>query len=135
MSNPPIIVDTNIIFSALLNDNSEIANKLLKTEDKFYICEMTLTELFKHKEKILKLTRLSEAEMIDFYHFLIGKLYVFKESDISLQNWLIAYQLCKVVDENDTPHVALTLELNGLLWTSDKKLKSELSKLNFQHFF
>jgi predicted nucleic acid-binding protein len=49
--------------------------------------------------------------------------------------WRQAYNLCKDVDENDTPHIALTLELDGLLWTGDNKLKLGLQRQGFTRFF
>ncbi|WP_322744651.1 PIN domain-containing protein [Cuspidothrix issatschenkoi] len=42
---------------------------------------------------------------------------------------------CKDIDESDTPHVALTLQLEGLLWTGDKKLKEGLIIKGFDKFF
>jgi predicted nucleic acid-binding protein len=39
------------------------------------------------------------------------------------------------IDEKDSVFVALTLELDGLLWTSDKKLKNGLIKKGFNSFF
>ncbi|MBI4315926.1 MAG: hypothetical protein HY679_08320 [Chloroflexi bacterium] len=46
-----------------------------------------------------------------------------------------AYALCRDVDEADTPHVALALELDALLWTGDKRLKGGLENKGFQRFF
>lgn len=59
-SKRPVIVDTNILFSALLTNRSKFAETLLATENDFFICEMVLVELFKHKEKIINLSGLSE---------------------------------------------------------------------------
>ncbi len=47
---PPVIVDTNILFSALLSNRSQFADILLTSENKFFVCELVLVELFKHKE-------------------------------------------------------------------------------------
>lgn len=40
-----------------------------------------------------------------------------------------------VVDEKDTPYVALTLHLDGRLWTDDVELKRGLMAKNFDRFF
>ena len=71
-----IIIDTNILFSALLGKNEKFRDILLATEKvKLYTSKYALVELFK----------------------------------------------CKDIDEKDIPFVAITIELNGALWTGDKK--------------
>ncbi len=131
----PVIVDTNILFSALLNSQSSFAETLLKSEHQFFICEQILMEMFKHKEKIARLSKLPEPDLIRFYYILLKRLYLFKEDLISLENRKKAFELCQDVDETDTPHVALTLELDGLLWTGDKTLKEGLKLKGFIRFF
>jgi predicted nucleic acid-binding protein len=134
-SNPPIIVDTNILFSALLSHRSKFADVLLTTENKFFVCELVLVELFKHKEKITQVSRLSEDDIIQLYQIYLKKVHFYKEELISIENRQSAYQLCHDIDKNDSAHVALTLELNGLLWTGDKILKEGLLKKGFTQFF
>jgi len=41
---PPIIVDTNIIFSALLQEQSKFMQLLLESDHDLYICELILIE-------------------------------------------------------------------------------------------
>ncbi|MGI0479579.1 PIN domain-containing protein [Geminocystis sp. CENA526] len=106
-----IIVDTNIIFSALLNKNSNFASILWLGDYKFYIAELVLVELFKYKDKILKLSKLSEEDIISFYHILLKRINLYKEDLIAGENLKLAYDLCKDIDVNDVIHVALTLEL------------------------
>ena len=134
-SNRPVIVDTNILFSALLTNRSKFADTLLATENDFFVCEMVLVELFKHKEKIVKLSGLSEDEIIQLYQIYLKKIHLYKEELISLENRQQAYQLCYDIDKTDSAHVALTLELNGLLWTGDKILKEGLIRKGFNQFF
>ncbi|AFZ60074.1 PIN domain-containing protein [Anabaena sp. PCC 7938] len=133
--NQPIIVDTNILFSALLNSQSSFTNLLFQGEYSYYICELVLVELFKRKEKIIKVSQLSENEIVRIYQILLQRLNLYKEDLIAPDNRAAAYTLCKDVDESDTPHVALTLELEGLLWTGDKKLKEGLMRKGFDKFF
>ena len=39
------------------------------------------------------------------------------------------------VDENDVAYVALTLEVGGDLWTSDRELEAGLRRKGFTRFF
>lgn len=44
-------------------------------------------------------------------------------------------RLCRDVDENDVAYVALALELEADLWTSDRELETGLRKKGFGKFF
>ena len=133
--NTVIVVDTNIIFSALLSSQSVFSNVLLTSEHSFFICERVLVELFKHKEKIVRYSQLPEDDVVRFYQVLLRRIQIYKEDLISLENRTAAYTLCRDIDETDTPHVALTLELNGLLWTGDKRLKDGLRHKGFDRLY
>ena len=132
---PSVIVDTNIIFSALLSSRSRFSEILLNAGDQFYANELAVIELFKHKEKIVRFSRLSEDEIIQLYYLLLRRINLFKEDLISPESRRAAYTLCRDIDETDTPHIALTLELNGLLWTGDNTLKAKLRLKGFERFF
>jgi predicted nucleic acid-binding protein len=135
LENKPIIVDTNVIFSALLRGQATFTKLLLTSEHRFFVCEQVLVELFKRKEKIVKASQLTEDDVIQLYSVLLRRINLFKEELISPENRLAAYRLCCDVDETDAPHVALTLELSGLLWTGDRKLKDGLKSKGFDLFF
>lgn len=94
-----------------------------------------LVELFKYKDKILHLSRLSNEDLVKFYHILLRRINLYKEDLISVENLRTAYKLCQDIDINDTLHIALTLELQGQLWTGDNKLKNGLINKGFNHFF
>lgn len=131
----PVAVDTNVVFSALLKGGGHFVEVLLRSDHPFYVCESVLVELFKHKEKILRLSRLDEDDLTRFYHVLLRHLHVHKEDLIAPEHWRMARELCRGVDESDTPHVALTLELQGRLWTGDKRLREGLAAKGFDRFF
>lgn len=131
----PIVVDTNIIISSLLHRKSPFLELLLTKKHQFYICELSIIELFNNKEKIIKLSKLKEDEVTKVFHTLLRNLNLFKENLIEKLNWQKAYQLCKDIDETDTPFVALTIELDGLLLTGDKKLKAKLKRKGFNSIY
>jgi predicted nucleic acid-binding protein len=130
-----IIVDTNILFSALLRDESRFARLILRSEEPYFICESTIIELFKHKDRIMQASRLSEDDVIRLFYTLLRRVNILKEDLIPLVIRQQAYELCVDVDEADTPHVALTLHLDGLLWTGDERLKTGLRRKGFNSFF
>lgn len=70
-----------------------------------------------------------------FYHVLLPHLTLFKEDLIAPEHWQTAWALCREVDEADTPHVALSLELDAPLWTGDKRLREGLEARGFTRFF
>ena len=49
------------------------------------------------------------------------------EELISEKSWVHAFELTKDVDEDDTPFIALSIELNAKLWTGDKGLSNGLA--------
>ena len=56
------------------------------------------------------------------------------EANIPLGTWVEGYRLCRGIDEKDTAYVALTLHLDGRLWTSDEQLKTGLRARGFDRF-
>jgi predicted nucleic acid-binding protein len=131
----PVVVDTNILLSALLRSRSRIAEILFKPDREFYICEFAIAELFRHKERILKSSHLDEHELVEGFHKLIRKVILYKEDFIPLAHVRAADALCSGVDPDDMPHVALTLALDGLLWTGDRRLRRGLEERGFNRFF
>jgi predicted nucleic acid-binding protein len=134
--NPPVVVDTNILFSALVSRNSRLReNFLMETGVSFCCPRFVFSELFKHKERILAATDLSEDELLDALNSLFAHIQFVDESAIPLGVWLEARRLCSGIDEKDTPFIALTIHLNAKLWTEDDELKNGLRAKGFNLFF
>ncbi len=131
----PVAIDTNVLFSALLRDKSRFSEIILRSGHTFFVCESVLVELFRHKERILRSSRLGEADLTSLYHVLLRRLHLFREEQIDPELWSRAHALCREVDVTDTPHVALTLQIGGLLWTGDRTLREGLEARGFTSFF
>ena len=63
------------------------------------------------------------------------KISFVSEATISKDNKKKAFRLCKDIDEDDTPFVALALEFEAEIWSGDKKLIIGLKKKGFNRFF
>ncbi len=132
-----IILDTNVLISALLNPNGVVGTFLLQNlrgHDKLS-CYMLYVELFDKKEKIKKYTKLSEVELLELLYLLIKQIDFINESQISQNSWKQAEYLTKDIDVKDVSFVALTVETNGILWTGDKKLIKGLRSKNFNRIY
>lgn len=81
----PIIVDTNIVFSALVNKNSSIASFLLEPQQTLLMPKFSFVELFKHKEKICKISKHSYDEILEILYELIRHINFFDENTISVE--------------------------------------------------
>ena len=131
-----IIVDTNILFSTLLGKNKKFRDILLSQENiNLYSCKYTIVELFKYKEKIQKYSSLNEDGILELLYNLLKKINLFDENTLTEESLKKAFDLCKNIDEKDIPFVAVTIELDGLLWTGDKKLRNGLESKGFNSFF
>lgn len=65
-----LIVDTNIMFSALLGKSKKIREILFSSEDfKPYSCKFSIVELFKHKDKLIKNSDLLEDEILEIFYY------------------------------------------------------------------
>lgn len=135
MTSTSVIVDTNLIFSALIPTFSNIREILLDPSTTFYAPNYLIIEIYKHKEKLIKNSKLDETEFQLYFNGIIEHISFVPIELISIENRRKAFDLCKDVDINDTPFIALALELNLLFWTGDKKLKDGLRNKGFVNFF
>lgn len=129
-----IVVDTNIIFSGLLNPNGTISDLLLNSSNKFdfYAPTFVLEELEYHRPKLLNLSGLSKDELNFLQLAIFKKVELIDMASIKNSTFEKAYMLTKDIDKFDTPFIALALELRSPLWTGDKKLRKGLSKVGIE---
>lgn len=129
-----VIVDTSIFMSALISPQGIYAEILMNPIFKFekYSSYYLVVEIFKHKDKILKYSKLSESELVEQVYNLLKNVTLINEDQIPKEIWQDSYEWTKDVDENDTAFVALTEHINGKLWSLDKKLTNGLIGKGYQ---
>ena len=132
-----IVVDTNIVFSALINSKSTIPEMIIVpfSEFKFFTSEYLFKELENHKNKLQKASKLTEEEIIRARTELFKYIKVISHELIPQEIWHIAEDLTFDIDPDDIPFVALSIFLDAYLWTGDKELYAGLKKKRFNNVF
>jgi predicted nucleic acid-binding protein len=129
-----IVADTNIIFSALVNSQSAIAEIIIGTQGAqlFYASDYTRVELDRHHEKLKKASRLNDTDLNIAKHELFKYIRFVSLAIIPETHWRIAEQLVRDIDVDDVAFVALSLYLQAHLWTGDKRLSAGLKAKGFE---
>lgn len=128
-----IIIDTNIIFSLLLNSNGNIGNILFNSNEifEFYSCDYMRYEINKHWQKLLKISKLTEEELKESHYKVLSKINFINEQLIPMKIWKYSEELVKDIDIDDSDFIALTKYIKGHLWTGDKELYNGLKSKKF----
>ncbi|HEX8904703.1 MAG TPA: PIN domain-containing protein [Longimicrobiaceae bacterium] len=132
---PAVVVDTNVVFSALLKDDSPFTQMLMGSRYEFFIAEFVFVELFKHKERIVRASRLTQDEILKQLEIVLQHLTIYKGVLVPGEQKRKAFHLCADVDPKDATHVAVALALDAPLWTGDQKLRRGLEAKGFTRFF
>jgi predicted nucleic acid-binding protein len=128
-----IVVDTNIIFSALVRKNSAIGEIIINSKEyQFFASEYTYVELKNHHDKLMAASKMTEDEMGIAKYTLFQYIKIMTLNTIPLEFWLEAEQAVYDIDVDDTPFVALAFYLDAYLWTGDKILYGGLKAKGFE---
>jgi predicted nucleic acid-binding protein len=131
-----VVVDANLAFKALVAGRGDLRDRVgPATKETFFAPRFLFVELFKHKDALALAARVTPEEILEALHTLVTRLEFVNEANIPIGTWMEAYRLCKEVDEKDTPYVALTLHLDGRMWTHDAELKTWLRTKGFDRFY
>lgn len=131
-----VVVDTNIVFSAMLNTNSRIAQIILKPQSQLslYSTATLKLELEEHSNKIKRLSGYTEGQFRKVLDIFFTRIRFIDPKLIPKQIYEKSLTLTHDVDIDDTEFVALTQFLKGRLWSGDKKLKSGLEAKGWKKF-
>ena len=131
-----IIVDANIVFSAILNTNGKIGDLLINSKKHidFIAPDFLRTEIRKHYPKLMKISGLT-LEHVQETEFQVYKdLKIISEEQIAVSAWTSAFDLTHDVDPNDTPYIAYSKHFRCKIWSGDKMLINGLEKKGFKNF-
>jgi len=128
-----IIVDTNVVFSALLNSNSRIGRLLLDSRDifKFYSCKYLQKEIHRHIDKIRKYSGLNNYDLSELIALVESRIFFLEEELLPATVIAEAKEWVKGVDFDDFAFVAVANHLDAWLWTGDKELITGLQSKGY----
>ena len=129
-----IVVDTNIVFSALLNSSSLIGKILVYSPEEcfsFYSCSYLREEILKHFNKLIKYTKLDNIKLFEIIQIIDQKIIFIDDKLLPKESLDKASELTKDVDYDDMAFIAIADYLNADLWTGDKKLIRGLFAKNY----
>ena len=119
-----IIIDSNILFSALIKD-SLTRRMVLEYNGYFLFPSFIFEEMEKHKGELLKKSEMSAKDFNLLLNLLLRKV-IIVPTEVLLQYRKEAYEIIKDIDPDDTIFIACALAYpDSIIWSDDKKLKQQ----------
>jgi predicted nucleic acid-binding protein len=126
-----IVIDTNVVFSALLNANNSHVDIIISSPQErfqFYTSDYMLVELNNHRESLKKASKLGDDKIDTAKYGLFKHIHFVTLSMIPEDYWKEAERLVANIDMDDIAFVTLSLYLHAYLWKGDKVLSNGLRK-------
>ena len=114
-----LVIDTNRIMAGLLKESTS-RKIILDNRFIFYAPDYIETELFRHREYLMKKAKIMESDFDTLLHTLLEQITLVPFEDFE-QEYPRAIRIMESIDENDAPFLAvgLALRLHGI-WTEDR---------------
>lgn len=131
-----IIVDANMVFSAMLNTESKIGDLLINSGSifDFIAPDFLRIEIRKHHSKLAKLLGCTVEEIQEVEFQIYKSITFISEEQIARTHWVSAGKLVADVDPKDVSYVAYAKHFRCKVWSGDKSLIRGLRKKNFNKF-
>lgn len=128
-----IVVDSNIVFSAILNTQSKIGQLIINGSKyfDFYTVGLLKDEIIEHKDKILHSTNFSQTQFNDTFQLITSRITFVDDILLTDKDLIKAINLVAGIDENDALFIALNNHLLANLWTGDKRLLNGLRRKGY----
>jgi predicted nucleic acid-binding protein len=128
-----LVVDTNIIISALITPEGTISRLLLQdlADSQLISPHFLFDEIISKYDKIQSITRLSDEDLKELFYLLIKHIDFIDNDLISFENQKKAFTLVSDIDKKDLLFVALSIQTGFSLWSGDLKLVKGLKTRGF----
>jgi predicted nucleic acid-binding protein len=118
-----LVLDSNIIFSALIK-NSRTRDIILSDLFELYAPEYIFNEITKHKELLLKKSKLDRGDF-DALLLLLQKHIHLVSKDKYTEKMAIGDDILRNIYITDSPFLALAMALSCSIWSNDGHFKQQ----------
>lgn len=121
-----IVIDTNVLISALINPDSVVWKIIGLESIDFLVPEIAVDEVEAYEGLIED--KLKSRERKEEYDYLLSELFhpiVIVPSAIYEEKLKKAYEVMKAIDEKDTEFLALALSYDCPIWSDDKDFQKQ----------
>lgn len=128
-----IIVDANIVFSAILNTNSKIADLLMNSKGifDFIAPDYLRMETKKYHRKISTISKMTINDVVRVENKVTKPITFLSGIHIPESKWIKAEQMVINIDPKDTPYIAFSMFFKCKIWSGDKILRNGLISKGF----
>src|SRR3989338_3268869 len=117
-----IVVDSNVIFSALIRD-STTRRQILECDNMLLFPVYIFEELEKHKDELMSKSRMEKEDFDALLHLLLSKMIIVPTTSLKPHKEE-AVSIIRNIDMDDAVFIACALAYPGsIIWSGDKKLK------------
>ncbi len=123
------VVDANVLMSIIISGKG--IYKPLLSYYKLIVPEFALVEIDKYKDIIFEKTKMQKSELINFSYSVFSEIVVLP--NYVMDDYVIekAVELTKNIDIKDVSYIALSMQLDLVLLTRDKKLIAGVKKKKY----
>lgn len=131
-----VIVDANIVFSAIVNSNGKIGDILINSGKilKFIAPDFLRSEIYKHYPRLTLISGMSIEQVREAEFQICRDIKFISEEQIKQSEWIAAEKLVVDVDPNDIHYVAYAKHFRCKIRSGDKALIKGLAKKGFTDF-
>ena len=116
-----LIVDANIIFSALIKDG--LARKIVfAPELELYSPRYLTLEIHAHLPEILKKSKLSDEKLSRVSNLILSQIIMIEDKQITP---FYPAAISLIADENDRPYFAAALAIGSDVWSQDNDFSNQ----------
>lgn len=114
-----VVVDTNIVFSAMLNSQGKIGQLLVlgSRHFEYFTIGLLHQEILKHRDKLLKLSGYPEEHIDRVFQIITSRIKFVDDVLLSERSIQEAKALVSKIDEDDALFLALCSQIDAKLWT------------------